>query len=69
MRYAIVIERSSKNYAAFVPDLPGCVAAAETLEETKTLIRSAVIAHVENLRAHGDEVPAPVTSIGYAEVA
>jgi predicted RNase H-like HicB family nuclease len=39
MRYAVVIERSESDYGAYVPDLPGCVAVGEALEETERLIR------------------------------
>lgn len=36
MRYAVVIERAENNYAAYVPDLPGCVATGKTMQEIKT---------------------------------
>jgi hypothetical protein len=37
MQYAIVIEKGATSYGAYVPDLPGCVAVGETLEEVRTL--------------------------------
>ncbi|ARI81475.1 putative family protein [Microcystis aeruginosa FACHB-905 = DIANCHI905] len=43
MRYAVVIEKGENSYGAYVPDLPGCVAVAETLEEVKQLIAEAII--------------------------
>ena len=45
MRYAIVIEKAENNYAAYVPDLPGCVATGETIEETEQQIREAIDLH------------------------
>ena len=59
MQYTIVIEKSPRNYAAYVPDLPGCVATGATREEVVEEIRSAIRWHVESLRAHGEPVPEP----------
>lgn len=59
MRYAIVIEKAASNYAAYVPDLPGCVATGATIQETETLIREALEFHLEGLRA--DSLPIPST--------
>lgn len=47
MRYAMVVERAENNYSAYVPDLPGCVAAAEIKEELLDLIRGAIDFHLE----------------------
>lgn len=68
MRYAIVIERSETGFGAFVPDLPGCVAAGETLEETEQLIQEAVEFHLEGLREDGLPVPPPSALAQYVEV-
>ena len=46
MRYAVVIEKAESNYAAYVPDLLGCVATGETLEETEREIRQAIEFHL-----------------------
>ncbi len=67
-RYAIVIERAGANYAAYVPDLPGCVATGETVEETERLLREAIELHVAGMRADGLEVPPPSSSVDYLEV-
>jgi predicted RNase H-like HicB family nuclease len=53
MRYAILIEKSDTGYGAYVPDLPGCVALGETLEETEKLIKEAAEFHIEGLREDG----------------
>ena len=68
MTYAIVIEQTSNGYSAYVPDLPGCVAAADSYEDTEKLIREAVALHVESLREYGDPIPEPRTSVGMVEV-
>jgi predicted RNase H-like HicB family nuclease len=60
-RYAVVIEKTHMGYGASVPDLPGCVAAADTLEQTATMIRGAIEFHLDGMRAHGDPIPTPTT--------
>lgn len=69
MRYAIVIERTSNNFSAYVPDVPGCVATAQTREEIETLIREAIEFHVAGLRADGLSVPPPSSDVEYVDVA
>jgi predicted RNase H-like HicB family nuclease len=69
MRYAIVIEKTDSNYAAYVPDLPGCVATGATVEETEKLIQEAIKFHLDGLREDGMPVPAPSSQVEYVEVA
>ncbi len=69
MRYAIVIEKAESNYAAYVPDLPGCVATGATVEETERSIREAIEIHVEGLRADGLPIPEPSSRVEYVDVA
>lgn len=69
MRYAIVIEDAGNNFSAYVPDLPGCVAAAETVEETEQLIREAIAFHIEGLKEDNLPVPTPSSRVEYVEVA
>jgi predicted RNase H-like HicB family nuclease len=69
MRFAVIIEKGENSYGAYVPDLPGCVAAAETKEEVLQLIHEAIEFHVEGLREDGQPVPEPSSSIEYVEVA
>ncbi|MBM3496400.1 MAG: type II toxin-antitoxin system HicB family antitoxin [Armatimonadetes bacterium] len=69
MRYAIVIENAGSNYSAYVPDLPGCVAAGDTIEETEQLIREAIELHVAGLRDDGLPVPEATSQVDYVEVA
>ena len=67
-KYAIVVERAERNYAAYVPDLPGCVATGATVEETEKLLREAIELHVAGLREDGLPVPAPSSVVDYLEV-
>lgn len=69
MRYAIVLERGPASYGAYVPDLPGCVAAGETREEALRLIREAIEFHIEGLEAEGLAVPEASSTAEYVEVA
>ncbi|HET7815065.1 MAG TPA: type II toxin-antitoxin system HicB family antitoxin [Candidatus Baltobacteraceae bacterium] len=57
--YVAIIEKSRTGFSAYVPDLPGCFAAASSLAEIKTLIRSTVVFHVECLREEGQPIPEP----------
>jgi predicted RNase H-like HicB family nuclease len=50
-----------------VPDLPGCIAAGDTYEETLQLIEEAIPFHIEGLRRNGDPVPEPTSRIEYIE--
>jgi predicted RNase H-like HicB family nuclease len=67
MKYAAVIESAGSNYSAYVPDLPGCVATGDTLDEAASNIREAVQFHLDGLRADGLPIPAPVTRCEYIE--
>jgi predicted RNase H-like HicB family nuclease len=60
--YLVVIEAGERNFSAYVPDLPGCVATGVTREETVERMREAIALHIEGVRADGDPVPDPVTS-------
>ena len=57
MQYTIVIEPTPRNFAAYVPDLPGCIATGSTRDDVIREIREAVSFHIESLRENGDPVP------------
>lgn len=67
-RYAIVMENTGDNWAAYVPDLPGCVATGDTLEEVEELIHEAIELHLEGMSEDGVEAPEPSCRVEYAEV-
>ncbi len=64
MKYAVVYEQTPNNYAAYVPDLPGCIATGKTLDEVKQLIREGIQFHLEGMRESGEEIPPATTTVG-----
>ena len=68
MRYAVIVEEGENSFGAYVPDLPGCAAAAKTKEEVLQLIQEAIEFHIEGLREDGQPIPEPSSSIEYIEV-
>ncbi len=69
MRYAVVIEKAEKNYSAYVPDLPGCVATGATLGQAEAEIREAIEFHIEGMREDGLSIPEPASKVEYVDVA
>jgi predicted RNase H-like HicB family nuclease len=67
MRYAVVIEKADGNYSAYVPDLPGCVATGETVEEVEAEIREAIRFHIDGLKADGLAIPQPTSIADYVD--
>jgi predicted RNase H-like HicB family nuclease len=57
MQYLVVIEKGPSSFGAYVPDLPGCIAAGDTREEAAQLIQKAIELHIEDLKAQGQQVP------------
>ncbi len=55
----MIYEQDSTSWGAWVPDLPGCVAAGESRDEVEQLIAEAIEAHIESLREQGEPVPEP----------
>ena len=68
VKYAIIYERAENNWAAYVPDLPGCMTTGKTLDETKINIKEAIEGHLKTLREFGDPVPEPVSLAGEVEI-
>lgn len=67
MRYAVVIEKTERNYSAYVPDLPGCIATGATVAEVEVAIREAIAMHIEGLLDDGEPVPQPTSLAEYVE--
>ena len=68
VKYAVVFEQAQDNWAAYVPDLPGCMTTGQTLEETETNIREAIEGHLRTLRDFGDPVPQPTSIAREVEI-
>lgn len=68
MRYGYVIEKSKTGFAAYVPDLPGCVATGKTQELVRRRIQEAVTMHLKSMVEDGDPIPKPTSQCEYLEV-
>ena len=69
MKYLIILEKTSTGYSAYSPDLPGCISAGDTAEDTETNMREAIEFHIEGLRDEGLSIPIPQSRASYIEVA
>ncbi len=67
-RFLVVIERADKNYSAYVPDLPGCVATGKTREEVERNIHEAIQMHVQGLREDNLPIPKAESTAEYISV-
>lgn len=68
MKYAVLFEKGPTSWGASVPDLPGCVAVAETREELEKLIQEAIELHLDAMREDGVPVPEPQHDVAVVEV-
>ena len=68
MNCAVIYEKTPTGYSAYVPDLPGCIAAAATLPETKKLMRAAIEMHLAAMREDGGPIPEPTTVAEYVAI-
>ena len=68
MKYVAIIGKTGNGYAAHLPDLPGCIAAADTFEETRQLIEEAANFHVEGMIEDGETIPEPLNTAVEVEV-
>ena len=69
MKYLIILEKTSTGHSAYSPDLPGCVSAGNTAEETEANMREAIEFHIEGMREEGLSIPIPQSRASYVEVA
>ena len=58
-QYWVIYEKANENYSAYAPDLPGCIACGDTLEETAGLMREAIELYLEALAEEGRQIPEP----------
>ncbi len=59
MRYLVMIRRTSTGYSVDVPDLPGCIATAGTVENARQVIAEAIEMHLELMQQSGESIPSP----------
>ncbi len=67
--FTIVIEDAGANFAAYAPDVPGCIATGATVEEVTVTLRAAIAEHLEILREMGEEIPIPHSRAGVIQIA
>ena len=60
-----MVERANNNYSAYVPDLPGCIAMGDTVEETLHEIAEAMNFHIEGMEEDDLAIPPAVTIAEY----
>lgn len=68
MRYAVVIEKAARNFSAYLPDVPGCIATGKTVAQTLNNLREALEMHFEDMQNSGEAIPDPETLCDYIEV-
>ena len=67
--YTIIIKDAGSNFAAYAPDVPGCVAAADTVEEVTALLHETIEQHIGILGEMGEEIPVPASKAGTIQLA
>ncbi len=67
-RCAVVFEKAANNWAAYVPDLPGCITTGRTLEGAKRNMREAIQLHLEAMAEVGEFIPAPTSDVDFVEL-
>ena len=65
MKFIVIYERTKTGYSAYLPDLPGCIAAGPTLDDTRKLMNEAIAMHLEGMREDGEELPQPEAIADY----
>lgn len=67
-RFTVLYESGKRNWSAYVPDLPGCIATGKTREQVEQVIREAIEFHIEGMKARGEKIPEPSTIAGTVTV-
>jgi predicted RNase H-like HicB family nuclease len=65
----MIVERGERNYSAYLPDLPGCIATGKTADEVKERMSQAIDLHLRGLREDGLPIPEPTSTVDYVEAA
>lgn len=67
-RYLIIIEKGEQNYGAYSPDLPGCVAVGDTIEEVQKNMQEAIKMHLKGMVEDREPIPVPQTTARYVDI-
>jgi predicted RNase H-like HicB family nuclease len=65
MRYSVVIEKGERNYSAYLPDVPGCIATGRTSKAALKRLARALEMHLAGLKEDGLPIPVPTTEVDY----
>ena len=68
-RFLVIIEKGDQSYGAYSPDLPGCVAVGDTIEEVEKNMREAIAMHIQGMIEDQKPIPIPRTTAEYIEIA
>jgi predicted RNase H-like HicB family nuclease len=68
-RFLVILEKGEKNYGAYSPDLPGCVATGNTLDEVKANMHEAIKMHLQGMIEDHEPIPASQTTADYMDIA
>jgi predicted RNase H-like HicB family nuclease len=66
--YTVIYESGKRNWSAYVPDLPGCIATGKTRKQVERLMREAIEFHIEGMKAKGEKIPKPSIEAGTVRV-
>ncbi len=66
--FSIVIEKAGNNYSAYSPDLPGCIAVGDTIEETQRNMEEAIRFHIEGMIEDNEPIPVPQSRVQYVDI-
>jgi predicted RNase H-like HicB family nuclease len=69
MKYVVIIQRTETGCSAYAPDLPGCTAMGDSVEDVRRTMHEAVAVHIAGLREEGLTVPGPESVVAYVDVA
>lgn len=67
-RFLVIIEKGSKSYGAYSPDLPGCVAVGDTQEEVERNMREAIMIHLQGMIEDNEPIPVTQTTAEYMDI-
>lgn len=67
-RFLVIFEKGAENYGAYAPDLPGCVAVGDTLEETEKNMREAIEMHIQGMLEDSEPIPIPQSTAHYMDI-
>lgn len=69
MQYLVIVEKGPTSFGAYVPDLPGCIAAGEAREEVLALLHEAIEFHIAGMKEDGLPIPPPASYSELVEIA